>query len=78
MRGRSCAFFLHVGDSRAYSRLSILSLTKMVSKRLMGVWLALDGLLLISGLISVILSQAWRVPNVLMNLVLSSADLMGS
>jgi len=47
----------------------------MVSKRLMGVWLALDGLLLISGLISFILSRAWRVPNALMNMVLSSADL---
>jgi len=41
----------------------------------MGVWLALDGLLLISGLISIILSQGWRVPNVLMNLILSSAEL---
>jgi hypothetical protein len=47
----------------------------MVSKRLMGVWLALDGLLLISGLISIIFSQAWRVPNVLMNMVLSAADM---
>ena len=44
----------------------------------MGVWMVLDGLLLISGLISIILSQVWRVPNVLMNLVLSGADLTGS
>jgi len=42
----------------------------------MGVWLALDGLLLISGLISIILPQAWRVPNVIMNMVFSNADLM--
>jgi len=41
----------------------------------MGVWLALDGLLLISGLISVILSQAWRVPNAILNMVLSNAEL---
>jgi len=41
----------------------------------MGVWLALDCLLLISGLISVIFSQAWRAPNALMNIVLTSADL---
>jgi len=47
----------------------------MVSKRLMAVWLTLDGLLLISGLISVILPQIWRAPNVLMNMVISSAEL---
>jgi len=47
----------------------------MVSRNLMGVWLALDGLLLVSGLISVILSQTWRAPDALMNMVLSNADL---
>jgi len=41
----------------------------------MGVWLALDGLLLVSGLISVILSQVWRVPDAIMNMVLSNAEL---
>jgi len=41
----------------------------------MGVWLAFDVLLLSCGLISVILSQTWRVPDTLMSMVLSSADL---
>jgi hypothetical protein len=41
----------------------------------MAIWLTFDGLLLASGLFSIIFSQAWRVPNVLMNMVLSSADL---
>jgi hypothetical protein len=47
----------------------------MVSKRLMGVWAALDILLLAAGVISLILSLVWRAPNILMNMVLSSADL---
>jgi len=47
----------------------------MVSKRLMGVWAALDILLLAAGVISLVLSMVWRSPNILMNMVLSSADL---
>jgi len=47
----------------------------MVSKKLMGVWLALDALLLISGLVSLVLSQIWRVPDAIMRMVLSRADL---
>ncbi|PPQ70917.1 hypothetical protein CVT24_009979 [Panaeolus cyanescens] len=47
----------------------------MVSKRLMGVWAALDILLLAAGVIALVLSMVWRAPNVLMNMVLSSADL---
>lgn len=41
----------------------------------MGVWAALDILLLAAGVISLILSLVWRAPNILMNMVLSSADL---
>jgi hypothetical protein len=47
----------------------------MVSKRLMGVWVALDFLLLAAGAISVALSIVWRAPNILLNMVLSSSDL---
>jgi len=41
----------------------------------MGVWAALDILLLAAGAISLALSMVWRAPNILMNMVLSSADL---
>jgi len=41
----------------------------------MGVWAALDILLLAAGVISLVLSMVWRSPNILMNMVLSSADL---
>lgn len=44
----------------------------------MGAWFALDALLLIAGIIAVALSQLWRTPNILMNMVLSNADLTGS
>lgn len=47
----------------------------MVSKSLMGVWVALDVLLLLAGVLSVALSIVWRAPNILMNMVLSPADL---
>jgi len=47
----------------------------MVSKVLMGVWAALDVLLLAAGAISIALSIVWGQPNVLMNMVLSKADL---
>ncbi|KAF8636520.1 hypothetical protein AX17_003333 [Amanita inopinata Kibby_2008] len=47
----------------------------MVSRRLMGVWAALDILLLASGVVALALSIVWRSPNVLMNMVLSPADL---
>ena len=69
---------LHSSSSILLSRTSIILLTIMVSRKLMGVWLALDTLLLISGLISVILSQIWRVPDAIMRMVLSRADLAGS
>jgi len=47
----------------------------MVSKKLMGIWVALDFLLLAAGVISVALSVVWRAPNVLLNMVLSTRDL---
>ncbi|KAJ3501297.1 hypothetical protein NLJ89_g9402 [Agrocybe chaxingu] len=47
----------------------------MVSKRLMGVWVGLDILLLAAGAVALALSIVWRAPNVLMNMVLSNADL---
>jgi len=43
----------------------------------MGVWFALDMMLLVAGVIAVALSQLWRTPNVLMNMVLSNGDLTG-
>jgi len=47
----------------------------MVSRKLMCVWFALDVLLLIAGAVSVALAQVWRAPSVLVNMVLSNADL---
>jgi len=47
----------------------------MVSKRLMGVWVGLDILLVAAGALSLALSIVWRAPNILMNMVISSADL---
>lgn len=47
----------------------------MVSRRLMGVWAALDILLLAAGVVTLILSIIWRAPDSLMNMVLSPADL---
>ncbi|TEB36005.1 tetraspanin [Coprinellus micaceus] len=41
----------------------------------MASWAILDVLLLASGVISLVLSIIWRAPNVLMNMVLSDADL---
>jgi len=42
----------------------------------MGVWVALDFLLLAAGVISVALSIVWRAPNILLNMVLSTRDLI--
>lgn len=47
----------------------------MVSRGLMASWAALDIMLLAAGVISLVLSIVWRAPNVLMNMVLSNADL---
>jgi len=47
----------------------------MVSKKLMGVWVGLDILLLAAGALTLALSIVWRTPNVLMNMVISKADL---
>jgi len=47
----------------------------MVSRKLMGVWAALDFLLLIAGAVALSLSLIWRAPNTLMNMILSPADL---
>jgi hypothetical protein len=41
----------------------------------MGVWVALDFLLLVAGVVSLALSIVWRAPNTLLNMVLSSRDL---
>lgn len=50
----------------------------MVSKTLMSVWVALDILLLAAGVLTLALSIVWRAPNILINMVLSSADLKGT
>jgi len=41
----------------------------------MGVWVALDFLLLAAGVVSVALSIVWRAPNILLNMVLSNRNL---
>jgi len=41
----------------------------------MGVWVGLDILLLAAGALTLALSIVWRAPNVLMNIVISKADL---
>jgi hypothetical protein len=48
----------------------------MVSKALMGVWVVFDLLLLAAGAVTIALSIVWRRPDVLMNMVLSNADLL--
>jgi hypothetical protein len=50
----------------------------MVSKTLVGVWVVLDILLLAAGVLTLALSIVWRAPNILINMVLSSADLNGT
>ncbi len=50
----------------------------MVSRKLMGTWVFLDFCLLAAGVISLVFSIVWRSPNVLMNFVISSADLTGT
>jgi ABC-type multidrug transport system permease subunit len=50
----------------------------MVSKALMGVWVALDTLLLAASVLTLGLSVVWRAPNILINMVLSSAGLNGT
>jgi hypothetical protein len=47
----------------------------MVSKTLMGVWVALDIFLLAAGVLTLAFSIVWHAPNILINMVLSSADL---
>jgi len=47
----------------------------MVSRTLMASWAVLDFFLLAAGTVSVALSIVWRAPNLLMNMVLSNADL---
>jgi len=47
----------------------------MVSRNLMIVWGVLDFLLLAAGAVALALSIVWRAENVLMNMVLSNADL---
>jgi hypothetical protein len=43
----------------------------------MGVWAALDFLLLVAGAVALSLSLVWRAQNTLMNMILSPADLTG-
>ncbi|KAG7086744.1 hypothetical protein E1B28_002677 [Marasmius oreades] len=47
----------------------------MVSKGLMAAWTFLDACLLVAGAVSIALSFVWRKPDILMNMVLSNADL---
>jgi hypothetical protein len=43
----------------------------------MGVWAFFDLMLLAAGAVSIALSIVWQEPNLLMNMVLSKADLTG-
>jgi len=47
----------------------------MVSRKLMAVWTVFDVALLLCGVVALVLSFVWRAPNILMNMVLSNADL---
>jgi hypothetical protein len=47
----------------------------MVSRKLMGVWVFIDFCLLVAAVVTIALSIVWRAPNLLMNMVFSSADL---
>jgi hypothetical protein len=47
----------------------------MVSKRLIGVWAFFDFCLMAAGVVSIALSIVWHSPNLLMNMVFTSADL---
>jgi len=47
----------------------------MVSRFLIGIWAAFDFLLLCAGIVSLVLSIVWSAPDILMNMVLSRADL---
>jgi len=47
----------------------------MVSRKLMGVWAVLDFLLLAAGAVALALSIVWRRPDMMVNMVLSNADL---
>lgn len=47
----------------------------MVSPKLMAVWAFFDFLLLAAGAVTLALSFMWRAPDILMNMVLSNADL---
>ncbi|KAH0584105.1 hypothetical protein H2248_009674 [Termitomyces sp. 'cryptogamus'] len=49
----------------------------MVSRKLMGVWAALDLFLLAAGAVAVALSVAWRAENTLLNFVLTPNYLAG-
>ncbi|KAI0797737.1 tetraspanin [Abortiporus biennis] len=47
----------------------------MVSKRLLGFWAFVDAWLLAAGILSLVMSLVWRAPNLMMNIVLSQAEL---
>jgi hypothetical protein len=64
--------------SHAATDVAVIVWLKMVSKRLMGVWAFFDFTLLAAGAVCIALSIVWRETNVLMNMVLSNADLTGS
>lgn len=47
----------------------------MVSKRLMGCWAFVDAWLLAAGILAIVMSQVWKMPNLMLNFVLTPADL---
>lgn len=49
----------------------------MVSKRLLACYAFVDAWLLAAGVLSIAMSIVWKAPNLMLNLTLSSSDLLG-
>lgn len=49
----------------------------MVSKRLMVCWAFVDAWLLAAGILAIVMSQVWKMPNLMLNFTLTPADLTG-
>jgi hypothetical protein len=49
----------------------------MPTKQLMGVWIFLDICLLVAGVVSIVFSQLFGMPDLVLNFTISKADLTG-
>ena len=50
----------------------------MPSKKLMGCWAFVDLWLLAAGILTLVMSIVWRMPNLMLNFTLSNAHLTGT